>query len=92
MATERKTTDERRALLSRQIGARLALGRRVESQSEFQAVLVHGHPVNHILHLIITLITLGVWVIVWIALILFGGEKREIVEVDEWGNASIAKL
>ena len=92
MATERKSIDERREMLSRQVGSRLTLGRRVEYQSDFQAVLVHGHQVNHVLHLIITLITLGMWAIVWIALVLFGGEKREIVEVDEWGNPSIAKL
>ena len=92
MSTERKTADERRSLLSRQIGSRLASGRRVESQSEFQAVLIHGHAVNHILHLFISIITAGIWIIVWIALVIFGGERREIVEVDEWGNSSVSKL
>lgn len=92
MTTERKTAEERRELLSRQINSRLAMGRRVESQSDYQAVLVHGHQVNHVLHLIITLVTVGIWAIIWIALMIFGGERREVVQVDEWGNASVAKL
>ena len=92
MSSERKTADERKEILSRQIGTLLAQGRRIESQSDFQAVLVQGHPVNHILHLIITLMTLGVWTIVWLALTVLGGEKREVVQVDEWGNPTVSRL
>ena len=92
METNRKSVDERREILSRQIGSLLSQGRRVESQSDFQAVLLRGHAVNHVLHLIITLFTLGFWAIVWIALVALGGEKRELVQVDEWGNPTIARL
>ena len=92
METNRKSVDERREILSRQIGSLLSQGRRVESQSDFQAVLLRGHAANHVLHLIITLITLGTWGIVWISLVALGGEKREVVQVDEWGNPTIARL
>ncbi len=92
MEANRKSVDERREILSRQIGSLLSQGRRVESQSDFQAVLLRGHAVNHILHLIITIVTLGFWGIVWIALVALGGEKRELVQVDEWGNPTIARL
>ncbi len=61
MATNHKSADERKEILSRQVGSLLMQGRRVESQSDFQAVLIRGHSVNHILHLILTLITLGTW-------------------------------
>jgi hypothetical protein len=54
--------------------------------------LVRGHRLNNTLHLIMTLITFGLWGIVWIALALTGGEKRSIVTVDEWGNSSIQRL
>ena len=37
-------------------------------------------------------VTLGVWWLVWIALVLFGGEKRMSVNVDEWGNTNVQKL
>ena len=92
LETNHKSVDERKQILSRQIGSLLTQGRRVESQSDFQAVLLRGHAVNHVLHLIITLVTLGLWVIVWIALVALGGEKRELVQVDEWGNPTIARL
>ena len=70
----------------------LSQGRRIESQSDYQAVLVYGHRPNHILHLILTIFTLGFWGIIWIALVVLGGEKREVVQVDEWGSSSMAKL
>ena len=54
--------------------------------------MVKGKPVNHILHLILSLVTVGFWLIIWVALVIFGGEKREIVEVDAWGTPTVAKL
>ncbi len=92
MATERKTSDERKELLSRQVASMLSQGRRIESQSDYQAVLVYGHRLNHILHLILTFITLGVWGLVWLGLAFIGGEKREVIQVDEWGNSSVSRL
>ena len=70
----------------------IATGARVESQSDFQAVVIKGKPVNHTLHLIITLVTLTMWAPVWIALAIFGGEKRSMVVVDEYGNAAVQKV
>lgn len=90
--SSRKTSEERRELLARQIASLITQGRRVESQSDFQAVLIQGHRVNHVLHLIMTLVTLSLWGIVWLALVFLGGEKRELVQVDEWGNPSISRL
>ena len=84
--SQRKSADDRKALLARQIANMVPRGWRVESQSDFQAVLVTGKSVNHVLHLILTLITCFTWGIVWAALVIFGGERREIAEADEWGN------
>ena len=50
------------------------------------AVVVSGKPVNHILHLILTIVTVGFWGIVWLILVIAGGEKREMITVDEYGN------
>ena len=86
MTTERKSTDERKDIIGRQVSMMAAQGMRVESQSDFQVILLKGKPVNHILHLILTIITFGLWGIVWIALSFLGGEKRQIVSVDEFGN------
>lgn len=62
---------------------------RIESQSDYQAVLVTGQKVNHLLHFLVGLFTLGVWWIVWLILALSGGEKRHIVQVDEYGNVTV---
>ena len=96
MGTNRiRTTDEQKQLLARQIATSIARGRRVESQGDFQAVLLRGRRVNHLLHLILTLLTfclMGGWIWVWIALAIFGGEKREIATVDEYGNVTLSKV
>ena len=91
-ASNRKTTEERKELLARTLATQIATGARVESQSDFQAVVVRGKPVNHTLHLIITLCTLLMWAPVWIAVAIFGGEKRSMVGVDEYGNAAVQKV
>jgi hypothetical protein len=91
-ASGRKSAEERKELLARTVSSQVAAGARVESQSDFQAVVVKGKPVNHVLHLILTLVTLLTWGIVWIALAAFGGEKRSMVTVDEYGNASVQKV
>jgi hypothetical protein len=92
VSTTKRSADERKALLAQQIQSASARGLRVESQSEFQAVMVEGQPVNHVLHAIITFFTCGLWGIVWIILAITGGEKREMVVVDEFGNVQLQKL
>jgi hypothetical protein len=88
----RKSSEERKEMLARTVSGQVAGGARVESQSDFQAVVVKGKSVNHVLHLILSLVTLGAWAIVWIALAIFGGEKRSMVTVDEYGNVAVQKV
>lgn len=88
----RKSVEERKELLARTVSGQIAGGARIESQSDFQAVVVKGKPVNHVLHLILTVVTLTLWGWVWIGLAIFGGEKRSMVAVDEYGNSSVQKV
>jgi hypothetical protein len=90
--TTRRSGDERKAILARQLQSAVARGLRIESQSDYQAVLVEGKPVNHTLHAIITIFSCGLWGIVWIVLAITGGEKREMIVVDEFGNVQLQKL
>src|SRR5712691_11270982 len=91
-ALPRKTVDERKQSLASAIQTQVADGHRVESQNDFQAVLVKGHRPNHTAHLIATLATLGTWGIAWLIFVLVGGEKRKMVTVDEFGNVLVQKL
>ena len=58
----------------------------VESRSDFEAVLVKGRRVNHLLHGILSVLTVGVWLPVWILLTVFGGEKRRRFYVTREGK------
>ncbi|MGH2802397.1 MAG: hypothetical protein ACRDL4_05025 [Thermoleophilaceae bacterium] len=91
ITTTKKSSEERKALLARAVSNQVREGWRVESQMDYQAVLVKGSRPNHILHLILTLVTLGVWGIVWIAVALLGGEKRSVIEIDEYGATNIQR-
>lgn len=67
-------------------------GLRVESQGPFNAVVVTGTPVNHILHLLLTLLTAGLWLPVWIIVAIAGGEVRYMYAVDPFGNVFWQKI
>lgn len=82
----RISTEQRRAILASNVAADVKRGWRVESQTDYQATLAKGHRPNHILHLILTLLTLGIWGIVWIIVTLTNRERRRVFTVDEFGN------
>ncbi|MPZ23674.1 MAG: hypothetical protein GEU28_09035 [Dehalococcoidia bacterium] len=85
MTLQVKPLQDRRAILAHHVAAAVASGARVESQSDTMAVLVLGNPVNHVLHFLVGVFTLGIWWIVWIVLSLAGGERRQAVRVDDYG-------
>lgn len=87
-----KTEAERKALLANTLQGQVANGARIESQGDFQAVVVRGHRVNHLLHFLIGLLTLGVWWLVWIVIAITGGEKRQMISVDQFGNVFVQKV
>lgn len=78
--------DARRAALSNAIAKWVGNGWRVDTMiDDYTAVMVKGRRVNHILHLILTLVTFGLWAIVWLILALTTGETRRTVRVDDAG-------
>lgn len=93
-ASGEKTADQRRQMLAQTVAKTLAqAGKwRVESQTDYNAILVKGKPVNHVLHLILSIISFGIWLIVWIIMAISGGEKRFMLTVDAYGNISNQQL
>ena len=77
-ATTQKAPDERKEALGRAVERQLSRGARVDSQGDYQAIVVTGHRPNRLLDLV----TLGLW----------GGEQRTSVSVDESGNTNLQKL
>ena len=79
------TDAERRAALDARIARELAAGASLESQTGYNAVLVAGKKVNHILHLILSVLTAGIWLIVWALLVLTNKRRRTVLFVNEDG-------
>jgi hypothetical protein len=92
LAQTEKSDAERKALLANTLQGQVASGARIESQGDFQAVVVKGHRVNHLLHFLIGLLTLGLWWLVWIVIAITGGEKRQMITVDQFGNVFVQKV
>lgn len=49
-------------------------------------VLGFRRPVAHLFHALMTIVTGGLWAIVWLALALGRREDRVCLEADSWGN------
>jgi hypothetical protein len=62
---------------------------RVAFQGDDRAVVITGRPVNHILHLLLTIVTAGLWIFVWIIAVATGGEESHILTVDDTGAVMI---
>lgn len=84
--TTEATPDQRKRALSQAVNNRVAGGYRVQSQTDTDAILVKGKPTNHILHLILSLVTFGFWFLVWPIIWLINKETRLILSVDDYGN------
>ena len=85
---------ERKAKLADHVSQILATGGgwRVESQRDFDALLIRGHWPNHTLHLLLSVFTLGLWLLIWLIVAMASGEHRYRAYVDEYGNARTEKL
>lgn len=79
--------DRRKAALAQAISQDVASsGWRVESQSDYQAILVKGKQTAHVLHLILTVVTVGLWAVVWIIRGIVNRRQTLILTVDDYGH------
>jgi hypothetical protein len=62
-----------------QVARLLSKGYHVETQTNAMTQLAKGHRPNHIFHLILSLVTFGAWLPVWIIVALASGEKRKVI-------------
>ena len=78
----------RKYRLSQAIQNEVVAGGRVESQSDFGAVMRFGNPPNHVLHLIVSLVTCLFWTPVWMALaVIYHLQKKTVtLTVNEYGQ------
>ena len=79
-------TVDARAALDRAVANELASGAELVSQAGSNAVLTKGKKVNHILHLILSVLTAGIWLIVWAILVATNKPQRILLSVNDQGQ------
>ncbi len=89
---ENPTPAERRRLLSRQLAVMEEEGKRIVFHGDYQAIVADGTPVNHILHLMLSFFTVGLWAIIWMVDVSFHKESKELVRVDSEGNVTVSEV
>jgi hypothetical protein len=87
-----KTPEQRKAMLDSALNLYGAKGFRIENRSDYQATVSKGKETRHVLHIVLTVITLGAWLLVWIPLWLITGIRRRMVTIDDYGNTVEQKL
>jgi len=80
-----RNPEERKKILKDYVVKQVANGFRVEIQEDYSAVLVFGKNPNHILHLLLSIVTFGLWIFVWIMMIFFYKEKKYLFQIDDYG-------
>lgn len=83
---------ERNLVLDTELQGWARKGWRVENRSDGQATIAKGKPVNHLLHLILSVLTVGVWLLVWGGTMIFGGVSRRLVTVNPDGTVVVTKV
>lgn len=78
---------ERARLLEQVIGAEALNGADVVHRGPTYAVFSRLRPISHSAHLLLSIVTLGVWSIVWIALSIGRTHDRHRIDVDVHGHA-----
>ena len=83
------TRTDRTRTLEAEVDYFVQRGWRLRSKNPADAELVKGHPISHALHIFFSIATVGLWLLVYIPLLIFGGEKHKRISVDEKGRVSM---
>jgi hypothetical protein len=76
----------REQLLELAVDLEVRAGGRVVNRTTDGVTLAYQRTVTHLGHLVLTVLTAGLWGFVWLAVFLSRKESRVRYEVDPWGN------
>ena len=76
----------RERLLEAAVDREVLAGARVVHRGPDGVTLAYRRTVTHLGHLVLTVLTGGLWGAVWLAVVLNRSESRVRYEVDAWGN------
>lgn len=78
--------------LQAEVNVATTCGWAVESGGTTAVIMRKGHDTSHLLHLVLSVLTMGLWVPVWIAVAIMAGTKRRRLWVDPKGELRSARL
>lgn len=81
---------ERIKILDKVVLDHVSRGSTLVLRTDFEAVLSQGGGANHVLHFIISLLTLGLWLIVWLFIAMGNKMPRTTLKVDKYGSIIIS--
>ncbi len=90
-AAQPEGADTKRALANAVASECARGGWRVESQTDVNAILAKGKRTSHGLHLVLSILTAGIWLLVWPVVWYLNREKRLVLNVDQYGNITRAE-
>ncbi len=80
------SVEARKRALANAVQRDVAAGWRVESQTDTTAVMAKGKPINHLLHLVLSAITCGLWLFVWPVVWWINRDQHIVLNVDDYAN------
>jgi hypothetical protein len=86
---DKVTSEQKKQLLEGFIVKEVSKGWRLISQTENSVTLEYGKKPNHILHLLLSIVTLGFWLIVWLIMGLSMTVKRRTYAINDYGHIKI---
>lgn len=75
--------DERKAWLAQQVDTHLRRGWQIESRTENVVSFRKGEEVNNVLHGVLTLLSCGLWLFIWIPALMIGGERHKTISTRD---------
>lgn len=82
------TPEHAAQLLTAEVQRSIMQGATVEYTTDTTAVLQYRSSTNHLVHAVLTLLTFGFWLIVWLVALVIAKPSRVMLTVDECGNIS----
>ncbi|MET0492930.1 MAG: hypothetical protein ABW000_07330 [Actinoplanes sp.] len=75
-------------ILDSEVARHVAVGWAVESRSDTMAVVVSTAKPNHVLHLLLTLVTCGLWAVVWFVIAVTSKTRRVSLVLNPDGTVT----
>jgi len=79
------------SVLDHAVASHVSTGWAVESRTATMAVMVSGGQANHVLHLLLTLLSCGLWGIMWLLIAATSSTSRISLILNPDGTLTITK-